>query len=317
MFKSLGDKPFVQTSQQVSSVSKRKGEDGSTHMEVTIPGLASLLPTKYSHVVSTVSLSCLRAINLAGCGLDYNQKTALRSLRYGTGVKVGIKFKTRWWQGEASKKQGGSSKTDRQSRVVVYPNYGLDAPADTPGVLIATYTWYVPPHTVETSAILRFHNSGTKTPSALLRSLCLKTGARMMLLNLQVWIQNSHLRLRRSSSSTRYMKTWPRSMVGPQVGTGTRHLHIMRTTGTITVIPWVVTHFSDLGNLATFIRKSPSQPPMDTFISVEKPPAAITPGSRGRWIRHGGVFGKFSLRTELRSRRKSSARRIRTRYLTT
>ena len=144
MFKSLGDKPFVQTSQQVSSVSKRKGEDGSTHMEVTIPGLASLLPTKYSHVVSTVSLACLRAINLAGCGLDYNQKTALRSLRYGTGVKVGIKFKTRWWQGEASKKQGGSSKTDRQSRVVVYPNYGLDDPADTPGVLIATYTWYVP-----------------------------------------------------------------------------------------------------------------------------------------------------------------------------
>ncbi len=140
MYKSLGEKKSVQTSQQVTSISKIEDADGKTHMEITIPGFASLLPTEYSHVVSTVSLSCLRTINLARCGLDYNQKTALRSLRYGTGVKVGIKFRTRWWQGE---QQGGSSKTDRQSRVVVYPNYGLDGAADTPGVLIATYTWYV------------------------------------------------------------------------------------------------------------------------------------------------------------------------------
>jgi monoamine oxidase len=148
MFDSLGDLPNVITSQQVSSISKVTDEEG-THMEVTVPGLASLqpllLPTKYSHVVSTVSLSCLRTINLARCELDYSQKTALRSLRYGTGVKVGIKFKTRWWQGEPTTKQGGSSKTDRQSRVVVYPSYGLDGSADTPGVLIATYTWYVSP----------------------------------------------------------------------------------------------------------------------------------------------------------------------------
>lgn len=143
MYKSLGDKTFVHTSHPVTSITKIKGSESKTTMEVTIQGHASLLPTEYSHVVSTVSLSCLRSINLSGCGLDYNQKTALRSLRYGTGVKVGIKFKTRWWQGETLKKQGGSSKTDRQSRVVVYPNYGLDDPADSPGVLIATYTWCV------------------------------------------------------------------------------------------------------------------------------------------------------------------------------
>ncbi|KDR71802.1 hypothetical protein GALMADRAFT_74617 [Galerina marginata CBS 339.88] len=141
MYKSLGEEPPVYTSHQVTSISKTIGLDGKTAMEVTIPGHASLLPTKYSHVVSTVSLSCLRTINLAGCALDYNQKTALRSLKYGTGVKVGIKFKTRWWQGKSFKKQGGSSKTDRQSRVVVYPNYGIDGDADSPGVLIATYTW--------------------------------------------------------------------------------------------------------------------------------------------------------------------------------
>ncbi len=171
---------------------------------------------------------------------------------------------------------------------------------------------------VKTFVIIRFHNKGTKTHSVLVRSLSLKTGARIMMANLQVWTRNSRLRLRRSSSSIRYMMTWPSSMVGPQAGIGTRHLHTMRTTGTTTVIPWVVTHFSDLGNSATFTRKSPSQLRMDTFISVVKLPAAITPGSRGLWIRHGDVFGKFSPRTELRSKRKTSGRRIRTsRYLTT
>ena len=151
MYKSLGKNPPVYTSQQVTSVSKINQSDGKFGMEITVPGFASLLPvpgpapllpTKYSHVVSTVSLSCLRTINLAGCTLDYNQKVALQSLKYGTGVKVGIKFKTRWWQKKTFKKQGGSSKTDRQSRVVVYPNYGIEGDADSPGVLIATYTWY-------------------------------------------------------------------------------------------------------------------------------------------------------------------------------
>lgn len=145
MYKSLGEKPNVNTSQQVSAIYKSKGTKPSekTSMEVTILGQASFVPTKYSHVVSTIPLSCLRGVNLAGCELDYGQKTALRSLKYGTGVKVGIKFKTRWWQGKSFKTQGGSSKTDRQSRVVVYPNYGVDGPADSPGVLIATYTWHV------------------------------------------------------------------------------------------------------------------------------------------------------------------------------
>ncbi|KAF8898131.1 hypothetical protein CPB84DRAFT_1815730 [Gymnopilus junonius] len=127
MYKSLGPTP--------------NGQDVKAPLEIVISGLASLLPIKASHVVSTVSLSCLRTINTSRCDLDYNQKTALRSLKYGTGVKVGIKFRTRWWQGQTFEKQGGSSKTDRQSRVVVYPSYGVDGPADSPGVLIATYAW--------------------------------------------------------------------------------------------------------------------------------------------------------------------------------
>jgi hypothetical protein len=93
----------------------------------------------FSHVISTVPLACLRSIDLSKCGLDYEQKMALRSLHYGPAVKVGIKFKERWWK---DSNRGGMSKTDRQSRVVVYPSYGLDDKEDQ-GVLIASYNWYV------------------------------------------------------------------------------------------------------------------------------------------------------------------------------
>ena len=69
--------------------------------------------------------------------MTYNQRQALRTLGYGTAVKVAIKFKTRWWEKDGMKQFGGSSSTDRQSRTVVYPSYGLGE--DGPGVLMVTY----------------------------------------------------------------------------------------------------------------------------------------------------------------------------------
>jgi len=80
-------------------------------------------------------------MDLDGCKLDYAQKMALRSLNYGPAVKVGIKFKTRWWQDPSFQEQGGLSLTDRQSRTLVYPSYRTEGPADVPGVVIATYNW--------------------------------------------------------------------------------------------------------------------------------------------------------------------------------
>ncbi|KDR71806.1 hypothetical protein GALMADRAFT_143590 [Galerina marginata CBS 339.88] len=79
--------------------------------------------------MGTIWLNELRMQDRAICFIDKSQ------------YKDITLFKTRWWQGKSFKKQGGSSKTDRQSRVVVYPNYGIDGDADSPGVLIATYTW--------------------------------------------------------------------------------------------------------------------------------------------------------------------------------
>jgi len=73
--------------------------------------------------------------------MSYTQRQAIRTLGYGPAVKVGIKFKTRWWEKSGINQRGGSSYTDRQSRVVVYPSYGV---GDTgTGVLMATYNWCV------------------------------------------------------------------------------------------------------------------------------------------------------------------------------
>jgi len=93
----------------------------------------------FGHVVSTCSFAALRTIDTEGVTMTYTQRQAIRSLGYDPGVKVGIKFTSRWWEQNGQKQFGGSSYTDRQSRVVVYPSYGLGE--DGPGVLIATYNW--------------------------------------------------------------------------------------------------------------------------------------------------------------------------------
>jgi len=101
--------------------------------------------TQYDYVISTMPLPNLRFVDLDKCNLSYAQTQALRSLRYDASVKVGLKFRTRWWQelqqgpGTGSIK-GGQTKTDRIVRTVVYPSYGIDDP-NADAVMIASYTW--------------------------------------------------------------------------------------------------------------------------------------------------------------------------------
>jgi len=102
---------------------------GETHVEY------------FGHVVSTASFAALRTINTEGVTMSYKQRQAIRSLGYGPATKVGIKFTSRWWEKDGQQQFGGSSYTDRQSRAVVYPSYGLGESG--PGVLMATYNWCV------------------------------------------------------------------------------------------------------------------------------------------------------------------------------
>jgi hypothetical protein len=95
----------------------------------------------FSHVVSTVSFANLGIINTDKVPMTYKQRQAIRTLMYGPAIKVGIKFKTRWWEQVGIKQHGGSSYTDRPVRVVVYPSYGMDE--EGPGVLMVSYSWCV------------------------------------------------------------------------------------------------------------------------------------------------------------------------------
>lgn len=84
----------------------KDGKD--TVLSVSIRGKA---PRKYAHVISTVPLGAVRMIDLDKCKLSYALTEALRTLQYGPSTKVGIRFKSRWWEQRGHR--GGVSYTDR------------------------------------------------------------------------------------------------------------------------------------------------------------------------------------------------------------
>ena len=107
-------------------------------MEVKVAGKD---PEYFTHVVSTTTFANLRSIDTEHVPMTYKQRQAIRTLHYAPAIKVAIKFKTRWWENERLNQRGGSSFTDRQTRVVVYPSYGIGE--DGPGVLMVPYSWCV------------------------------------------------------------------------------------------------------------------------------------------------------------------------------
>lgn len=113
-------------------------------MFVKVQGQPKFDNNPYGHIVVTTPLSCMNRMDLTAADLSYYQKDGIRSLGYGAAVKIGIKFKTRWWQQIPEFQQkGGVSYTDRPIRVVVYPSYGFNEDPNNSAVLIASYTWYL------------------------------------------------------------------------------------------------------------------------------------------------------------------------------
>ncbi|GLB43333.1 putative flavin containing amine oxidoreductase [Lyophyllum shimeji] len=86
-------------------------------------GLAQL-EKKYSNVISTMSLACLRMVDTDRIYLSVAQRAAIRQLTYTPSIKIGLQFKTPWW--ERLNIEGGQSSTDRPIRDIVYPSYGPD-----------------------------------------------------------------------------------------------------------------------------------------------------------------------------------------------
>lgn len=133
MVKKINTKPEYNA--RVVSLSHLKAKD-ETKDQIEIK-FANGKSQKFDHVISTLPLGVLRSIDTEGCEFSFAKRTALRSLHYDQSVKVGIKFRTRWWEKEPHNIKGGKSSTDLPIRTVVYPSYG----EGESGVLIVSYTW--------------------------------------------------------------------------------------------------------------------------------------------------------------------------------
>lgn len=132
MVEDVGEKTIT-TKTRVTAILEAKGHAG---MEVLTD--RSTKTKHFSHVIATTTASCLQVVDLKNASLSYAQKEALRVLRYNTAVKLGIKFREKWWIASGIK-QGGQGKTDRPTRTVVYPSYALNDPETGEGVLLACY----------------------------------------------------------------------------------------------------------------------------------------------------------------------------------
>lgn len=133
-----------------------KSEDPAVslfHGDETPPGLVQVRLHDgrlklYDHVINTATLPCLRAMDITSAKLSPAQSTALRELQYGPSTKIGVEFKTAWWEDACTMKKygkygpivGGQSSTDRMIRTVVYPSYGVKSGRKST-VLVVSYTW--------------------------------------------------------------------------------------------------------------------------------------------------------------------------------
>jgi monoamine oxidase len=117
--------------------------ENSELLDVTIKGEEK--PRRYDAVFNSVPLGAMQHMQLEGLKLNWETKSAIRSLGYGASCKVGVRFKSLWWKNKETIHlpidNGGVAKTDLPIRCCVYPSYNIHDPVSTPGVLLVSYTW--------------------------------------------------------------------------------------------------------------------------------------------------------------------------------
>ncbi|PCH43582.1 hypothetical protein WOLCODRAFT_90368 [Wolfiporia cocos MD-104 SS10] len=105
----------------IAPAGRENDQEPPKWLEVTVSGEEA--PRTYDHVISTLLLSALSMVDLSKCELPWQTQMAIRMLHHDSSVKVAIKFTRRWW--EALGHRDGVYYTDRPTRVVVYPSYGI------------------------------------------------------------------------------------------------------------------------------------------------------------------------------------------------
>ena len=110
----------------------RELPDGS----VAIEHSGSSSPAIFDKVILAIPPAALRMIETPQW--DQARAKAIRALHYEALYKIGLRFKSRFWEKVRRPSRGGQSITDLPSRWCVYPSYGIGD--DGPGVLLM-YSW--------------------------------------------------------------------------------------------------------------------------------------------------------------------------------
>lgn len=103
---------------------------------IAIRHAASAEPAVFDKVIVAVPPAVLRMWETPRWPVRKLQ--AIRSMHFEPLYKIGLRFRSRFWERTATPSFGGQSITDTPSRWVVYPSYGLGD--DGPGVLLL-YSW--------------------------------------------------------------------------------------------------------------------------------------------------------------------------------
>lgn len=87
--------------------------------------------------IVTLPFSLLQFVEVEPFHLfSYGKRKAIRQLHYVTSTKIGLQFKTRFWEEQGL--FGGQTPTDLPIRFSYYPSHGF---GEQRGVILASYTW--------------------------------------------------------------------------------------------------------------------------------------------------------------------------------
>lgn len=93
-------------------------------------------PEVFDRVIAAIPPAALRMIRTPRWPVT--KEHAIRALHFEPLYKIGMRFRTRFWERVTNPSRGGQSITDLPSRWFVYPSYGIGD--DGPGVLLL-YAW--------------------------------------------------------------------------------------------------------------------------------------------------------------------------------
>jgi monoamine oxidase len=119
----------IQMNRPVQAVQEAPG--GKVSIE-----FANAAPQEFDRVIMAIPPAALRMIETPVWSAPKTQ--AIRSMHYEPLYKIGMRFKTRFWEKVPRPSTGGQSITDLRTRWCVYPSYGIGD--EGPGALLL-YSW--------------------------------------------------------------------------------------------------------------------------------------------------------------------------------